>query len=90
MAYLAQKGIINRVKEKWEQIADLLGQTADVASIRRKHVMDDYSCCSTVFQAWINNAGCDAYPVTWKGLRDILCHENVRHRRIARDLGIDI
>jgi hypothetical protein len=88
MTYLANSGLLNNAKGSWVQIAGLLGQAAEVQTITRKNMMNDYSCCSDVFQAWINNAGTKDYPVSWKGLHDVLCHGNVGLRGIADDLGI--
>jgi hypothetical protein len=88
MTYLAISGLVNKVKGSWVEIAGLLGQTDEVPALTHKHMADASRCCSDVFKAWIDNAGTEACPVSWKGLRDVLCHDNVKHCAIADDLGI--
>jgi hypothetical protein len=88
MTYLAISGLMNKVKGSWVEIAGLLGQTDEVPALTLKHMANASRCCSDVFKAWIYNDGTEAYPVSWKGLHDVLCHDNVKHRAIAKELGI--
>ena len=85
--YLAQKEILKKVKSKWRQIGDLLGQHDDLDSYARKYFNDDYDCCSKVFEIWINNAGHDTnYSVTIQGLRDLLCAVDLHGIVIPHDI----
>lgn len=80
MVFLAQHNIIDRVKNKWRQLGDQLGQSDDLDGYARKAQHDDYECCSKVFQAWINNGGAHyPYSLSWQGLIDVLSAKSVGH-----------
>lgn len=84
MALLAQSNILEDVKNKWRKIGALLCQSNDLDSYEKKAMMDDYECCSKVFQAWIDNDGCPNYSLTWQGLYNVLNAKGVGKRAIAK------
>ena len=71
---LIQLGIINRVYAKWRQLGVRLGQSmGDLDNYERKEMFDKIKCCMRVFDSWINSGGTSVYPLSWKGVYDVLC-----------------
>jgi hypothetical protein len=53
----------------------------------RRAMLDNNTCCERVFSEWIDNDGTELYPVTWKGVYDVLCA--IGHRGIANRMKSD-
>ena len=48
--------------------------SSDLDYFRTKAMLDNLICCEWVFDRWINNGGHPPkYPLSWKGVYDVLC-----------------
>ena len=77
--------ILNTVSAKWRNIGILLGQKiADLDRYQKIEGNDNKGCCIRVFNHWIDSGGHVDYPVTWKGLEDLL--HDIEHGGAAEKL----
>ena len=88
MDNLTQLGIIGGggVSSEWRKLGRYLGQsTSELDSYSRESMLNNNTCCKRVFNHWINNDGHPPhYPLTWKGLYDVLCA--IGHRGTAENM----
>jgi hypothetical protein len=80
--------IMKKVSSAWWKIGIYTGQENSLEGIRRQATgySDETRCCHVVFQRWIDEGGHPPkYPLTWVGLRDLLC--DVGHRRTANAMA---
>ena len=87
MANLANFEIIKKVKSVWRELGTRLEQSqSDLDNFSRRQQMDDYACCTSVFERWIRNDGSDFYPLSWQSVCNVLCA--VDHRGTAGELKL--
>jgi hypothetical protein len=92
---LTQLGVIKTVSSQWRQLGLRLGQSTNALdNYDRQAMLNNDTCCEWVFNHWCDNGG-GSYPVTWKGVYDVLCAIN--HRMAADDMksalackGVDV
>ena len=58
--------LIDRIKDKWHDIGDLLRIPMDELSSLADKQKDPVKCCRTVLDKWMKAPPAE-YPVTWKG-----------------------
>ena len=61
--------LMDKMKDKWEEIADLLHIPKDELSA--KYGQDTAKCCRAVLDKWMKAPPPD-YPATWDGLMELL------------------
>ena len=83
-----KRKIIKKVSAEWKEIGRLIGlDEPDLTRFKNLEQSDIYECCVRVFNHWINNDGyLPKYPLSWKGLYDILC--DIDHKALANDLEV--
>ena len=87
VADLANFDIIKKVKSVWWKLGTHLGQSqSDLVNFSQRPQMDDYACCTSVFEHWIRNDGSDYYPLSWQSVCSVLCA--VDHRGTAGELKL--
>lgn len=85
METLAKYGVIKGVQSHWRELGAVLGQGDRLDGYMAKALMNFHTCCTYVFQAWIDNGGTENYPLTWQGFYDALSTGDVGCREIARN-----
>ena len=76
--------IIKTVCKDWRYIGQLLGQSMGELDGYWERSPDYSTCCSRVFDCWINNNGHPSYPLSWEGLYKLL--RDIKHGRVANEL----
>jgi hypothetical protein len=77
--------ITSTVSDKWRDLGSRVGLiTAQLERFKSRSLRDNDECCVHVFTHWYNNDGYGGYPLTWKGLYDLLC--DIKHKKVAKDL----
>ena len=77
--------ILSTVSTKWRNIGIHLGQKlTDLDGYQKMEGNDNNGCCGRVFDHWINDGGHVDYPVTWKGVEDLLI--DIEHAGAAVEL----
>jgi ankyrin len=78
--------IVSTVSAKWRELGLLVGLiSSELEGFDRKSLHHNFDCCVHVFTHWFNNGGHPPkYPLSWKGLFDLLC--DIKYRTIANDL----
>ena len=80
---LTQLDIVRKVSSQWRPLGLHLGQSVnDLDNYDRRAMLNSNTCCEWVFNSWIQNGG--SYPVTWKGVYDVLCA--IDHRGTAENM----
>ena len=86
LEYLVSEKILTKISTNWRTIGIHFGLSlAELDNFERRAMLDNYRCCTDVFNHWIQNDGHEPkYPLSWRGLYDLLCH--IEHRSTAEDL----
>ena len=73
MEVIAKLRIVQEIGSKSESFGLLLGlNMAQLDNFRRISFNDSFSVCNHIFQHWIDQNGHPNYPLSWKGLYDLL------------------
>ena len=88
IGYLTKLGVIMKVSPKWRRIGILFGMHQSELNNYASRELDNITCCTQVFDAWIKCGGTGTYPASWDGLYQILC--DIDHRGTANEMIADI
>lgn len=82
---LTQLGIVEKVSPDWRRIGCLLGQSQSALdNYERQEMRNTITCCTKVFDHWINDNGSKNYPLSWNGVNQLLC--KIEHRGTAQEM----
>ena len=82
-------GVFGKVNATWREIGIRFGiGLGTLDGYQRMEMLDNAGCCVRVFDSWIAKSGTTNYPMSWKGVYDVLC--DVGHRGAADDMKADL
>ena len=79
-------GITERMSSRYQNAGQLLGLNLEyISRLKQRSLMDNRRTCELIFEHWVKNNGHPPnYPLTWKGLYNLLC--DIQHRKLAEDM----
>ena len=85
MESITQFRIVEKVGSQSQMLGLHVGLSmAQLANFRSKPCSDNFSVCNCIFDHWINTNGHTNYPLSWKGLYDLLV--DIGHSTAAEDM----
>ena len=79
-------GVAEKISDQWFRLGIRVGiDPAMLDHYRLITVLDNNKCIERVFQHWIDSGGSPHYPVTWRGVYDVL--NDIDCNAIAEDIA---
>ena len=90
MAEITQMGIAEQISSDYQTLGILVGiSLSQVESYRQQSFMNTTHTCNFILDEWISKNGHPPmYPLTWKGLYNILCKMNFK--KVAEKLKSEL
>ena len=90
MAYIERMNIADKIGSKYQRLGTILGlNMATIDSYKQQSFMNLGQTSGRILNDWIERNGHPPnYPLTWKGLYDVLC--DIGHRNAAETMRSDL